>query len=654
MKIRNVQNRINFGRSLMPDEANAFSSVRDEAKKLAGQTGRSILIVHDACLPQVAERNTGVGNLTSQESMKFFDTMKLYTGVNEIKVLPQNQYYGHDGKYIAYGCDSTTLGSHVIDMNLLTTSDYGSILTKEEFDSIVRANYNDAKTKQVNYENVIKPNSPNERALKNAHERFRKLPENHPLKTKFNAYFAENKQRLEDNGLYDYLTELHGDRNYEKWNHELDRNLYNPDFNPPEKAARLKEVKNLSKNSVEFHSFKQFIADEHLERARNMLHEKGLKLNGDCPQKFSPNIIWRHPKAFRRDFFVGDISWQFIAPDFEQLKDTNSEMSKLLKEKVQFFAKRYDTVRFDASWNYVQPKLISRDGRYVTKPEYGGKILDMIDDYVKEVKGKDFDLSLITHEFEADPVDFGMFKDGRLRESVRKRTKVVGTTYMSNDWGSNHAFKNVQKWDANSFIVGVGNHDPQPLRQLANNAADNQIKNGRRVAEFHKFQQIEPLSNILKISKEALGSPINFAKAKFAEIMMAKNNFLFYMDVFGRAERFDQQAFNTRESYRYKIPADFEKSYISAIREGYGFNIMDALEKVFTAKGLDKTNPELFEKIVKFKNILNEAEAVKPMTATPEPAFIKSGSKLKPVLAAAALLVGIGVIIMLLPSNNKS
>ena len=80
------------------------------------------------------------------------------------------------------------------------------------------------------------------------------------------------------------------------------------------------------------------------------------------------------------------------------------------------------------------------------------------------------------------------------------------------------------------------------------------------------------------------------------------------MDVFGREERFNEHRRGTETSFRYKVPSDYQKAYQNSLFEGFGFNIMDSLEKIFKANGLDKSNPELFAKIVKFKNILLEKE----------------------------------------------
>ena len=147
-------------------------------------------------------------------------------------------------------------------------------------------------------------------------------------------------------------------------------------------------------------------------------------------------------------------------------------------------------------------------------------------------------------------------------------------------WGSNDAFLK-RGWSPDEFVIGVGNHDPQPLRQIANNVRDLTVEEGN---QFHKEPAIAPLARILKLNPADLQDPVEFAKAKWAEPMSAKNNQMFYMDVFGREERFDMQNLNEKypeRIYAYKIPENYRELYHQAAKEGYGFNIMDSLEKVF-------------------------------------------------------------------------
>jgi hypothetical protein len=238
-------------------------------------------------------------------------------------------------------------------------------------------------------------------------------------------------------------------------------------------------------------------------------------------------------------------------------------------------------------------------------------------------------------------------------DEVKYRTKIFGSTHMHEDngdlWGSNNAFLR-RGWDPDYFVIGVGNHDPQPLRQIAHNMPDTSMEDLRP----HKFDAIPPLSRILKIPQEVLENPIEFAKAKWAEPMMAKHNQMFYMDVFGREERFDMQNLNyindparnlyARKNYAYKIPADYKSAYHSAVEEGFGFNIMDSLAKVFKAKNLDKTHSELYEKILKFRDILYEksTEIIEEVTTAQEVKTITKKSKTPLLIAGGIVLTGIG------------
>ena len=113
MKISAINN-VTFGRRLTPAETQEFQQVQQEAKKLVGQTGKSIFIVHDACLPQSATKNTGVSNLVAKESQDFIKFMKPLLGFNIVEVLPQGQVANSlgSGLYCAYSGTAFSLGIH--------------------------------------------------------------------------------------------------------------------------------------------------------------------------------------------------------------------------------------------------------------------------------------------------------------------------------------------------------------------------------------------------------------------------------------------------------------------------------------------------------------------------------------------------------------
>lgn len=608
MKVSAVNN-ISFGRRLTQQETQEFEQVQKEAKQLVGQTGKSIFIVHDACLPQSASRNTGVSNLAAKESQEFFKFMRPLLGFNIVEVLPQGQVANSKGSglYCAYSGTALSLGNHQIDPELLTTEKFGRILKPEEYQKIVQANVKPDKETIANYDNVMSYQGEQNKMLKIAHERFLALDENSPLKQKYNRYIQENSYWLDI------------PRSFEK--------------------------------DQDYFRFRQFLADEHLRIGKEALNKEGVKLCGDCLIGFSADEIAAYPKAFKQGYFIGDRTWDLRALDYDALQDPTSDAAKLLKTKVQLFAKRYDMIRFDVGWAYLNPRMTNEAGNHTYQQYLGDKVLKFIENAVKEVKGEDFDLRNLIYEFEGGDI----FKPNspELMDEVKQRTKIFGSTHMHERdgdlWGSNDAFIR-RGWDPDYLVFGVGNHDPQPLRQIAHNMPDTSMEDLRP----HKYDAIPPLSRILGIPEHILADPIEFAKAKWAEPMMARHNEMFYMDVLGREERFDMQNLNcvndpsrnlsAHRNYAYKIPADYKSAYHSAVEEGYGFNIMDSLEKIFKVKKLNESHPELFAKIVKFKDILFEksAEIIEEVTTPQEVKTIAKKSKAPWIIAGAVTLTGVG------------
>jgi len=618
--VTSAKSNISFGRALNSKELRQFSDVRERAKKAAGQTGKSIFIVHDTCLPQSACKNTGVSSLSSQDTLDFLAYMKPYLGFNTLEILPAGELKNENGFYCAYAGSSLSLGNHQINPELLTKKDFGEILTQEEYDSIVKSNMIAEKDSLVNYPNVVDKNSAQESALRKAFARFQTLGDDTKIKQDFKRFVSENNDWLEPKAIYQILSDENSGLDFTCWS-EIDRRLYDSTFSAETRAKRITEILNTNPNEADFYKFKQFLADEHLAIGRKNLNNLGIKLTGDCPIGFSRDEIWAYPDAFSKEYQIGDLDWYATALNYETIKDPQSSSAQLLKRKVQLHAKRYDGIRFDVGWAYVVPKLNRADGTSSIK-YLGDDVLSFIENAVKEIKGEDYDLKNLIYEFQGGEI----FSGTSLIPPVQKRVGIFDSVYMKDTqyelWGSNNA---LERRGFRPYVMGVGNHDAQPLRQIANGVPDIQID-----GEVHKTNALDALAKILKLDKKSLENPVQFAKAKWAEPMMAENNMMFYMDVFGREERFNMHGENRIvhpwKNFAYKIPANYQEAYHRAIQEGYGFNIMDSLEKVFAAKGLDKTQPELYSEIVRFRNILNE-DGFAPI--------VKSNKYIKPLVIAA-------------------
>ena len=170
---------------------------------------------------------------------------------------------------------------------------------------------------------------------------------------------------------------------------------------------------------------------------------------------------------------------------------------------------------------------------------------------------------------------------------------IITTYNTSCNWGSVKSLKNKGLND-NEFILGASNHDSIPLKI--------EFENNKFIAE-----QIDALSKILKIPKEEINSLQGFIQARFAEPMRSKNNMFFFTEALNIQDRYKDNPYSSND-YRIKISKNYKKDYFRALENGEGFNIMDAMQKAFVAEGLDKKEPELYKKILKYQKILKSPQ----------------------------------------------
>ena len=603
MKIGKLQTNTVFKRALTKEEKNDFCRVMRQAKDTingGNNDAKSILIVHEPCLPQEKSADIGIGHLTSPTSDKFFDFAKKYLGINVIEVLPPGEVQYHKIRYDylnTYNGSGLSLGVQGIDLELLTTPEGKSLLTKQDLNEVVDENKTTQKDGFVNYELAARTQSKIKQALKKAYNNFKAL--NNEDKAEFEEYKTQNDDWLDKKAVYFALKIKNEGKPWQQWE-ENEKTLYS-NVNV-DKLKIIEDIKQKYADDIEFYKFKQFLAEEHLKIGRKKLNDKDMKLFGDCLIGFSEDEVWAYGNAFKKDdkgnvVYVGAPEWRIPALNYEEITKENSEAQKLLKKKVSLFAKRYDGIRFDCSWAYVSPKLSDN-----TVFDFNGKLLNIIEDTVKQVKGDTYNPKDLIHEFEADPKDFSIFdKSGKIKSFLDRRVKVISSVNMSDTYGTTYAMRTLGA-NPDSFVIGVGNHDPQPLRQIANNIPEN--VQGKNI--FRKAGQVSILTKLFGKSYNEVNDPKNFVKYKFADPMINKNNMVFYMDVFGRNDRFDSQLNPNCNNYSQRIPANYEEAYLDAVESGYGYNPMDALAKVFEVTGLSEKFTALYGDIVKYAKIIAE------------------------------------------------
>lgn len=597
--IQNYGNKnIQFG-NLSKEEKEAFIRTKQEALNVIGKPEKSVFIYSSACLPQSAEANTGTGTLLSKQGEEFLDVVKTFTIADTIQDVPSgefmpkpaNNYYG------AYDTSAFARSTHLIEPELLLDESFGKIITPEELKDVVSANNRPGKDILANFENVVEPDSPFENMLKKAYDRFKtgegeKLD---ALRAEFADYKTKNADWLEPHGIYSVLSKKYNTELFDKWENEVDKRLYDPDFSEESRAARKAEILKESADDIEFYNFKNFLSDKFLGLAKDKAHEKGFKFGGDVAYQFSLSDVFSNPKAFSYDVFMGPAELKIPALNFYEITDPNSPAAKMLAQKFRLAAQRYDTLRVGMGWGYVTPLLSNSSGSYHEQKDMGSQVLEIIENAVKDVKGDKFNKNDLFYEVEAGEKDFRAFNDdGTIIEPLKDRVKIYSSDYMNEGWGSSRAYPEKFKMTPSEFIYGASNVNTTPLASLASEAAYSQ----------RRADQVKEIASVLHVEPSTLESADAFIAAKNAEPMLAKNNFMFFTEFFGLDRRFNDLTKTNPENFRVKIPANPEQAYYDAVKNGHAYNLMDAFAKVFVAKGFDKQHPELFAKIVEFRNKL--------------------------------------------------
>ena len=178
---------------------------------------------------------------------------------------------------------------------------------------------------------------------------------------------------------------------------------------------------------------------------------------------------------------------------------------------------------------------------------------------------------------------------------------------MSENWATYDDLTISKKLSPDEFLLTPANHDSTPIKNLALTddlhklTPTNELKN-------KKEKQVWALSNSFKRFFKDVEQPIEFMRLKFADSLQAKHHAIFITDVFGCREKLNIKTQLFPYAFRFKVPENYKEAYHKAVQSGFGFNLMDSLEKVFRKKGLNKTEPELYDKIVHFANVLYEPD----------------------------------------------
>lgn len=655
MKITSVSNNINFTRQLNKTELQEMKETSSKAFEVLGNSdGKRIFVMPDFCLPQYSQNDTGIGILSSKAAKEYLSTMDNYINYTHLEILPFGKPDGVHEFYGSYECTVMTPGVQYINLELLKEEDYGKILTDDEYKDVIKNNLNTQteQTRQtlINNRNIFYDNGAQNKALYKAYERFKTSndPKILELKSDFEKFKTKNKDWLDIYSVYyGVLEKEHDYQWFQKWDkNSVDRNLYNENFPKAEREARLNQIFSEKGDDIEFYNFKQFLAEKHFLIGKENLNKLGKKLITDCPITFDDALIHAYPDAFMpRPISVGYGLPMF---NYETVTNPDSQAHKVLMRKTERTAELGDCVRMDVGWQYFQ-SAAEYPNKKPVKKYFGETLLNQIEQTIKKVKGKDFDTNNIMYEFDADPKIFSIYDNGELTPAAKRAVKIYNSTYTHDDWQSHEAF--THKFGKNKYVLGF-NHDPLPMRFLAENRPE--------TYEYMREKHLKQLAKFFNVDIDSIRTPVEFMKAKFAEITSGKNFMHFYMNIFGSDRNFNNTYFDGKRNWGFKLSENYEKDLNKAIQSGFGFNLMDSLEKIFKRSGLDKTHKELYDKIIYFRDELYKPDIIEDVVTNiinkEEKQVSKTGNKTFKIIMSftgAAILTGAGIFALMKKNKHQ-
>ena len=136
MRIQPVDNSTAFKRKPNAKEMQVYTSSVNKGLELLGK--QVDVILHNSSAPAVAAENTGIGSLFSRTTItKLFPFLKSH-GIKGIQQEPNGLRKVLDNS--PYAPESNAKNIYMIPLEKLTTEEYGNILSKKTFDSIVQNN----------------------------------------------------------------------------------------------------------------------------------------------------------------------------------------------------------------------------------------------------------------------------------------------------------------------------------------------------------------------------------------------------------------------------------------------------------------------------------------------------------------------------------
>jgi len=633
MKIQRV-NSVSFARKPNAEEMKVYTKSVNEGLNLLGK--KVDLIMHNASAPAVRSENTGIGSLFSRTVItKLLSFLKQH-GFTGIQQEPNGLRKVLDNS--PYAPESAAKNIYMIPLEKLASDEYGNILSKETFNTIVGKN---PDPNEVNYPYV---RSMYEIALREAYVNGKDTEE-------FLNFKKEKDSVYEQSAIYRILSKIHGDDNAAVWSggkeltetelaalaeksdisrwDKIDRELYvNKDSEISK--ARIAELKEKYRDDYDYYLFQQMILEKENEKSNKLAAKTGIKIIGDSPVAPVAVESWANRNLFLKgkaigcppDYFSKEGQrWGFPYYDPEKLfnKDGSlGEAGKLLKQKYEdYFASFPGGLRIDHVIGLVDPFIYTAAEKMTA--ENSGRIYSQTGSRYKKQTVDDYAV-IFTKIIIPAAKKFGISKSSIICEDLGDRNipteKVMKKLGLSGISVTQFDYRGGTAPERN--VIMTGSHDNSSFLEFVDDLFLAFVDTDKRKRLLKKSRYLaedtapKGMSNpeIQEYGRELSNNKLKFISAGFAELFAspARRVQIFFTDFFGLGKTYNRPG-TTSGNWALRLGEFFEEDYYRAVAIGKAPNLADAIARALRHRGLDKGHEDLMKDLDNSKRILNELNA---------------------------------------------
>lgn len=604
-----------------------FKKVCHKALKELGKKNFA-LIVHGNSFPAIPGKNTGFGTQNSEAGKNLMD---FASGVfNAIQLGPQGKTKACDSS--PYTGTIFSINPLFIDLEQLTTKEWGNILSEQTYKKICDENPNKDINKTA-YSYIVKAQ---EEALQEAYVNFKQWNDK-KLNKEFEKFKNENDFWLSKDALYEALVIENNNDYWPLWDNKTDRNLFNPKTEEEKKASflREKELRLKYADEINYYAFCQFVAAKQNEQTKKYALKHDLKLIADRQVAFSDRDTWAYQSLFLEgwmlgcppDYFSKDgQAWGFPVVDPKKMFNEDGslgEAGELLKRLYKkMFKENPGGVRIDHIVGLIDPWVYKAGkkpmpqqgaGRLYSSPEhpelsqYAIATMDDLNleigsDKEKRVKQLSKEQikkygAMIEKIVIAAAKEEGLNKDaivcedlGTLTfpvESVMKEYDLQGmrlTQFVKHEMPE-HPYRCCNIVERSWAMVGT--HDNEPISMWADsmiNTHEGYLNVVNLVDDMYSELKGKDRDDlIVKLTTDAKA----LMNVKLAEIFASKaaNVQVFFTDFFGIKATYNTPGTSGDKNWSLRVPDNFEEVYCSNCKDGLALNLPLILKMAIEARG---------------------------------------------------------------------